>query len=364
MKYFFVSGEASGDLHASHLIKEINAIDKNAQIEAWGGNLMEQQGAIILKHIKSLAFMGFIEVIKNLGTILKNFKLIKQQIKKFQPDVIVMVDYPGFNLRLAKWAHAEGFKIAYYISPQIWAWKEKRVHKIKKYVNEVICILPFEKDFYKKYNMNVHYVGHPLLEYTSQFEVANKNLKPIINNIALLPGSRLQEINTKLPVMLSIVKYFPNYNFTIAQSPILDAIDYESMIAPYPNIKLVQNDTYTILKEAQVAIVTSGTATLETALLGTPQVVCYIGNKVSYIIGKQLVNIKFISLVNLIANKKVVEELIQDDMNTKKLRETLEAILIPTERERIQNEYNLLKHDLDKGGASKLTAQIITKMVF
>jgi lipid-A-disaccharide synthase len=363
MKYYIIAGEASGDLHGSNLIKEILANDAQANIQCWGGDMMQKAGGNVVKHIRDLAFMGFIEVLKNISTIQKNFAFCKQDILSFQPDVIVLIDYPGFNLRMAKWAKLKGFKIAYYISPQIWAWKENRIQDIKKYVDEMICILPFEKDFYAKWNINIHYVGHPLVQVIETFKKANQNIISNKKMIALLPGSRLQEIQKKLPILLSIVKYFPDYTFVIAQSPTLQANDYEPYLQN-SNIELRQHSTYQILMEAHAAIVTSGTATLETALFGVPQIVVYKGNYLSYLIGKQLIKIAFISLVNLIANKKLVAELIQNDLTTENLKLELEAIIGDNEsRKKMIVEYKNIHTLLGSQNASKLAAKIVCKML-
>jgi lipid-A-disaccharide synthase len=359
MKYFILAGEASGDLHGSNLIKQIMLQDGDAQINCWGGDMMASSGATVQKHIKDLAFMGFVEVAKNIITILHNFTVCKQQIQAFQPDVIVLIDYPGFNIRMAKWAHGLGYKIAYYISPQIWAWKEKRVHTLKKYVHEMICILPFEQAFYAKYNMDVHYVGHPLVQVIQEFKQDHPS--PIMNSkiIALLPGSRLQEIQIKLPLLLSVVNQFTDYTFVVAQSPTLSAAVYAPYLQQYTNVQLVQHQTYKILQSATAALVTSGTATLETALFGVPQVVCYKGSPISYAIGKRLIKVPFISLVNLIAGKKVVTELIQDDLTTANIAKELADILLEKNRTSILQEYKQIHTLLGSQQASATAATII-----
>jgi lipid-A-disaccharide synthase len=358
MKYFVIAGEASGDLHGSNLIAQIKVLDANATIHCWGGDLMKANGANVLKHIEHLAFMGFVEVLKNLKTILANFKLCKKQISDFQPDVIVLIDYPGFNLRMAKWGKQNGYKIIYYISPQIWAWKENRVHQIKKFVDTMICILPFEKQFYNKHNMPIQYVGHPLVQVIENYKASHQKIINSKKIIALLPGSRLQEIKEKLPILLSIVDHFAEYEFVIAQSPTLPVSAYESIIGSR-KIKLVQGETYSILHQAFAAIVTSGTATLETALFGVPQVVCYKGNAISYAIGKRLIKVPFISLVNLISGKKVVAELIQNDLNTNNLIAAVQQILVSNHRQTIIAEYQNIHQLLGKENASFLAANII-----
>jgi lipid-A-disaccharide synthase len=367
MKYFIIAGEASGDMHGSNLIKEIFKLDANAEIQCWGGNLMQAAGAKVLKHINDLAFMGFVEVLQNIFAILRNFKLCKKQIIAFEPHVMVYIDYPGFNMRMAKWTFQKGLKNMYYIGPTVWAWKEKRVFKIKKYVHQMMCILPFEKAFYKKFGVDVHYVGNPLMHEVQKFKMANANTEIIKTSkkiIALLPGSRLQEIHTKLPIMLSVVQHFTDYEFVIAQAPNLAANEYQSMIQNYPNVQLVQNNTYGILMQSHAALVTSGTATLETALFEVPQVVCYIGNKISYAIGKQLIKVPYISLVNLIANKKIVAELIQSELTESNILLELKKILDANIRNEMLQNYNSLHSLIGNQNASALTAKIIHESLF
>jgi lipid-A-disaccharide synthase len=362
-KIFIIAGEASGDLHASNLVKELRLLLPDVQISGWGGGLMQQNGVTILKDYKELAFMGFSEVVKNLGTIFKNFKLCKAQIEAFKPDAILFVDYPGFNLRMAKWAKLEGYKTIYYISPQIWAWKENRIHGIKKYVDQMLVILPFEKAFYEKWDFPVSYVGHPLVSVIEDFKKANiVQEHPLQPTIAVLPGSRKQEILEKLPIMLSVVADFKDYTFIVTKAPGVDTSVYGPLLANYPNVKVVERKTYSVLHTATAAMVTSGTATLETALFGVPQVVCYKGNKLSYLIAKKIVKIKYISLVNLIMDKPVVKELIQDDLNTKNLKVELEKLLNTPTSEKIKTAYNELSSILSVGGnASKKAALLIVE---
>ncbi len=359
MKYFVIAGEASGDLHGSHLVKAIQQKDASATIVGWGGDLMQAQQVTILKHIQELAIMGFVEVVKKLRTVFKNISLVKQQIETHKPDIIIFIDYPGFNLRIAHWAKQLGYKTVYYISPQIWAWKENRVHKIKACIDEMICILPFEKDFYTKYNYPVHYIGHPLANIIHTFKaestIEKKNEKKII---ALLPGSRKQEVLSKLPIMLSVVKYFPEYQFIIAQSPTLDASFYKALIGNN-NIDLIQNKTYTLLQQSHAAVVTSGTATLETALFKVPQVVCYKGNAISYAIGKRLIKVKYIALANLILNKLVVKELIQKELTEQNLKTSIDAILQESNRATIIAAYNTLEKLIYNPNALQEAADII-----
>lgn len=370
MRIYIISGEASGDLHGSNLLRELKLIKPNINVRAWGGELLQKQGAEIVKHYKDLAFMGFIEVVKNLRTIFKNIDFCKQDILQFNPDVIVLIDYPGFNLRIAEFAKSRGYKVVYYISPQVWAWKQSRVHKIRKVVDKMLCILPFEKDFYKRFNFEVEYVGHPLLDAINQFtqEQTNDRIlflnKHQLNNkpiVALLPGSRHQEINIKLEYMCLMAKHFPHYQFVIAGAPSIEKSVYQKYLSD--NIKIVFNDTYQLLCFSNAALVTSGTATLETALFKVPQVVCYKGSAISYHIARQLIKVNYISLVNLIMNREVVKELIQNDLNEENLKLELGKIIEDTiERKKMIEDYNLLAEVLGGGGASKKAALEIIKM--
>ena len=352
MKYYIIAGEASGDLHGSNLIKEIKHLDPAASIRAWGGDLMKDAGASLVKHYRDLAFMGFSEVIKNLPTIFQNIKFCKQDIEAWQPDVLVLIDYPGFNLRIADWAKKHGCKVVYYIAPQVWAWKENRVKKMKVCIDKMFCILPFEKDYFKnKWNWDVTYVGHPLLPVIASF----KSTIPLITEnkkvIALLPGSRKQEIIKMLPIMLSVTPHFPGYTFMVAQAPGQDAPFYNRYLIGYSNVTLIKNSTYDLLTIADAALVTSGTATLETALFKVPEVVCYKTSKLSYQIAKWLVKIKFISLVNLIMDKKIVQEIIQENLTEQHLTTALRGI---TENEvtikEVMENYQSLHTLLAAGG--------------
>jgi lipid-A-disaccharide synthase len=356
MKYYIIAGEASGDLHGSNLIKEIHKIDTLANIRCWGGDKMENAGAKLIKHYSDLAFMGFTEVIKNLPTILKNIRFCKQDIAAFEPDVLVLVDYPGFNMRIAKWAKQKNIKIVYYISPQIWAWKEKRVHAIKRDVDKMLVILPFEKDFYAKYNYKVDYVGHPLAEVITEFKHAHIHVQKE-NIVALLPGSRKQEILVKLPIMLSVAKHFPTYKFVVAKAPGLSDDFYSDLLRPYENVGVVSNETYLLLMKSKAALVTSGTATLETALFAVPEIICYKGGKVSYEIAKRLIKIKFIGLANLIMDKEVIKELIQDELNEKNLVEELTLLLGENDKtKKMQEDYAALFNLLSAGGNASANA--------
>ena len=362
MKYYIIAGEASGDLHGSNLIKELKRLDADAEVRCWGGDLMEAAGATVVKHYKQLAFMGFAEVIKNLPAILNNLKFCKHDIESFHPDVLVLIDYPGFNLRIAHWAKHKGFKVIYYISPQVWAWKENRVKLIRKVVDKMLVILPFEKEFFeKKWKYKVEFVGHPLVQVVNNFLATHSTVKEKPPVVALLPGSRKQEIAKKLPIMLETSKSFPGYQFVVAKAASLDDSFYATFLNNYPGVTAVANQTYSLLSKASAALVTSGTATLETALFGVPQVVCYKGSSISFQIAKRLVKIKYISLVNLIMDKEVVKELIQDKLTVKNLTNELDAILHNQEiRQRIEKDYNSLKNLLQQqSNASEKAASII-----
>ena len=365
MKYYIIAGEASGDLHGANLMKALYKEDPTADIRFWGGDLMQKVGGILVKHYRELAFMGFVEVLFHLKTILNNIKICKKDISEFQPDVIIFIDYPGFNLRIAKWAKTAGFKTHYYISPQIWAWKESRITEIKRDVDKMYVILPFEKDFYeKKHQYPVAFVGHPLIDAIHNhpsmeagiFRKENQlNDKPII---AILPGSRKQEITKMLSVMLSVIDDFPDYQFVIAGAPSQEYSFYEDFITN-ENIKFISNKTYDLLRIASTALVTSGTATLETALFKVPEVVCYKGSWASYQIAKRIITLKYISLVNLIMDEEVVTELIQDDCTTKRIKEELKKILESNHRKQLLEQYNVLEAKLGGIGASKKTAKLI-----
>ena len=366
MKYYIIVGEASGDLHASNLMKQLVQKDENADFRFWGGDLMQEVGGTLVKHYKDLAFMGFVEVLMNLRTILRNIKFCKEDILEYKPDVLVLVDYPGFNMRIAEFAKKHNIKVHYYISPQIWAWKEDRIKKIKRDVDEMYVILPFEKDFYeKKHQFPVHFVGHPLIDAIAARKVTGEEVFRKENNlsdapiIALLPGSRKQEITKMLSVMLTMVSRFPNYQFVIAGAPSQDYEFYKTFINE-ENVKFISNKTYDLLSISEAAMVTSGTATLETALFKVPEVVCYKTSKISYEIGKRLINLKFISLVNLILDREVVRELIQDDFNSETLEKEMHLILDSANRKKIAQEYEELESMLGGLGASEKVANLIT----
>ncbi|MEO0042496.1 MAG: hypothetical protein RL329_1944 [Bacteroidota bacterium] len=365
MKYYLIAGEASGDMHGSNLIKALHHLDAQAEMRCWGGELMEAAGADLVKHYKDLAFMGFVEVVKNWKTIFKNIQFCKQNITDFKPDALILIDYPGFNLRIAAWAKTQNIPVFYYISPQIWAWHTSRVHKIKQIVDKMLVILPFEKDFYQKYDYQVDFVGHPLLDMIAQTsKTPDWSTKKGLNDkqiVALLPGSRKQEILAVLPSMLSVVNDFPNYQFVIAGAPSQPISLYHNVLTQngvdLEAVKIIPNETYQLLQHAAAALVTSGTATLETALLDVPQVVCYKGGAISFAIAKRLVKLKYISLVNLIMDKEIVKELIQKDLNYQHLRHALTSIL--QNPQLIRQEYVTLRQRLGNAGASERAAKLI-----
>ncbi len=364
MKYYLIAGEASGDLHGANLMKALKKEDAAADFRFWGGDLMKAVGGVEVKHYRDLAFMGFAEVVMNLGTIFKNIKFCKKDIEAYNPDVIIFIDYPGFNFRIMKWARKKGFKTHYYISPQIWAWKEGRIKEIKRDVDEMYVILPFEKEFYeKKHNFPVHFVGHPLIDAIynrtqvdpETFKKENGlDARPIV---ALLPGSRKQEIKKMLEIMISVAKDFTEYQFVIAGAPSQEKAFYETFSTK--NVHFVSNKTYDLLSISDAALVTSGTATLETALFKVPQVVCYKGSRISYEIAKRVIKLDYISLVNLILNKEVVTELIQAEFNTKRLKDELAKILDPYKRATVFLEYYDLEKALGGRGASENTAKLM-----
>lgn len=364
MKYYLIAGEASGDLHGANLMKALKNEDPNAQFRYFGGDKMQAEGGDLVKHYADMAFMGFTEVLLNLRTILKNLKTCKADVLAYKPDVLILIDFPGFNLKIAEFAKEHGIKVCYYISPKVWAWNQKRVLKIKRIVDHMFCILPFEVDFYKSWGMDVDYVGNPLLDEISAFS-PNKDFKdqhrlaekPII---ALLPGSRKQEVERLLPVMLSVVEDFKDYQFVIAAAPTFN-VDYYQQFIGEAKVTLVFSQTYDLLYHAHAAIVASGTATLETALFKVPQVVVYKGGTISIAIARLLVKIRFISLVNLIVDRKVVTELIQEDCSKEKVGSELRLVVSGQGRAQMLKDYDDLGLMMGTAGASERTAKLITK---
>lgn len=369
MKYYIIAGEASGDLHGSNLIKHIFERDSKADIRAWGGDLMEAEGANVVKHYRDLAFMGFLEVAANLRTILKNFDICKTDLLQYKPDVLILIDYPGFNLRMAKFAHQNGIKVFYYISPQIWAWKQNRVKQVKAYVDEMYVILPFEKEFYAKFDVDVTFVGHPLIDAVERFKTVFSSRELFLSEnglderpvVAILPGSRKQEIGKMLPLMISVAEKYTEFQFVIAGAPSQEPSYYQSFMKG-SGIKILFGKTYQLLTYSHSAMVTSGTATLETGIFRVPQVVCYRGGFLSYVIARFLVKIKYISLVNLIMDREVVKELIQNNLTKKSLRKEFELISRKGDRrDKMLADYQKLYEKLGGKGASDLTAKRMLK---
>lgn len=365
MKYYLIAGEASGNLHGASLMKAILKNDPQAVFRFWGGDKMQAVGGTLVKHYRDLAFMGITEVLLNIRTIRKNFTFCKKEFLEFAPDVVVLIDYPGFNLRMAKFAHKNGMKVVFYISPTIWAWKQSRVYTVKKYVDRMIVILPFERDFYAKFDYRVDFVGHPLLDELGEekriprdefFKHNELDKRPIV---AVLPGSRVQEVKNILPRMLAVLPQFPGYQFVVAGVKSVPETVYAGQ-----NTSVVFDQTHALLRHAEAALVASGTATLETALLDVPQVVCYKTSLVTYFVARLLVHLQFISLVNLILDREVVKELIQQNFNTKNLSEELHELLEnKTRRKQIATDYELLKTRLGSSGASQRAAAVIDKVL-
>ena len=365
MKYYIICGEASGDLHGANLIKAIKTLDNDAEFRVWGGDLMEAEGAVNVNHIKERAFMGFVEVIKNLFTIKKFIARAKTDISEYKPDRLIFIDYPGFNLRIAEWAHEQGLETHYYISPKVWAWNTKRALKIKRIIDHLYVIFPFEVDFYKQYHYKVHYVGNPLADAIEEFEPDagfetrnGLNDKPVI---ALLPGSRKQEINSILPLMLESMKlYKEKFTIALAVAPNFDTA-YFNTFKNMEGIKFIVGDTYNLLSVSKAALVTSGTATLETAILNIPQVVCYKTSALNYAIAKQVIKVKFISLVNLIMGREIIKELIQNNLTVKNIGAELDRILNEPGRSEVLNNYKELKSLVGGSGASQKVAELVVK---
>ena len=370
MKYYIIAGEASGDLHGSNLVKEIFRIDKNAIIRAWGGEKMMDAGATVIKNYKDLSFMGFYEVILNLNTILKNIRFCKSDIKKFNPNKIILIDYPGFNLRIAKWAKKNNFFVNFYIAPQIWAWKESRIDIIKKYIDRLYVILPFEKNYFKnKHNYKVKYLGHPIMDSIKNFNNTDNKKSFLEKNkiddnrkiIAILPGSRKQEIRKILKIMLNVIGNFSDYQFIIAGVPNIKKNFYRSIIKDF-DVKMVENQTYDLLSNSSAALVTSGTATLETALFKVPQVVCYKTSLISFFLAKIFVKIKYISLVNLIVNKEIIKELVQSRCTKNNIINELTQVLRKKNALTMKEKYDELISLIGSFGTSKrIATDIINK---
>ncbi|PKP40640.1 MAG: lipid-A-disaccharide synthase [Bacteroidetes bacterium HGW-Bacteroidetes-12] len=360
MKYYIIAGEASGDLHASNLMNGIMSIDSDAQFRFFGGDLMAKQGGVLVKHYREMAFMGFWEVIKNLRQISRNLKLCKDDILNYNPDAVILVDYPGFNLRIAKFAKLAGFKVFYYISPKVWAWKESRVKDLKVFVDKLIVIFPFEVQYFKERGIDVIFEGNPLNDSigrasnSDDFLISNNlSSKPIIS---LLAGSRKQEIKYNLPVMLSLVDMLKDFQFVIAGAPSLSMEIYQPYIKN-KDVKVVFGKTYDLLKNSSLAVVTSGTATLEAAMLNVPEVVCYRGSFLSMIIAWIVIKVKYISLVNLIMDKEVVKELIQYKLSPSSLLNKVKSLLPgQPKREKMLQDFSNLKHMLGESGTSKRVA--------
>lgn len=367
-RLYIIAGEASGDLHGANLIKAMKTIDTELDIRAWGGDKMEDAGATLVKHYRDLAFMGFTEVLMNIRTIFKNLRFCKEDILAFKPDALILIDYPGFNMRIADWAHEQNIKVLYYISPQIWAWKRNRVFKLKKTVDKMFVILPFEKDFYQKYGMEVEFVGHPLMDEIANFKTQARSLpkfladnqlseKPII---AVVPGSRKQEISKILPEMLNLIPRFPDHQFVIAAAPSIEDSYYTSFIKGN-EVSIIRDQTYPLYYHAAAGLVASGTATLEAAIFALPEVVCYKGSAISIMIARSVIKVKYISLVNLIMDKEIVRELIQNDLNTNELEIELKKLLDTNYRDKLKTEYKELQEKLGGVGASTHAANAMLK---
>lgn len=365
MKYYLIAGEASGDLHGSNLMLHLQQLDDQADFRYWGGDKMAQVSGYLVEHYRNMAFMGFVEVIKNLRTILGFIKRCKTDIFNYKPDVLILIDYPGFNLRIAKWAKKKGIRVVYYITPQVWAWHKSRVHDLGRYTDKLLVILPFESDFFKIYGYNAIYVGHPLLDAIENFKPDPAFQKYTENSskiLALLPGSRKQEINIMLPVMLEAVQN-EDFKILLAGAPSVDDDLYNPIIVKMNmqhKVNLIRNQTYDILSVADAALVSSGTATLETAIFKVPQVVCYKGNPISYFIAKRLVDLKYISLVNLIAGEEVVKELIQNDLTPENIRKELD--ILNKNKQTITSDYENLRSKLGNKGASLRAAQEVMQI--
>lgn len=355
--YYIIAGEPSGDMHGAYLMKALKKKQPSAAFRVWGGDKMASAGGELVTHYREMAFMGFIEVLQNIGSILKLIKKCKQDILNSKPRVLILIDYPGFNMRIAKFAKQHNIKVVWYIAPQVWAWKERRVHTLKKITDRMLVILPFEKAFFAKHNMDVDYVGHPLLDHLEWTPAAiepNQMLR-----IALLPGSRQQEISSILPRMLEVVERFPDAQFSVSQAPSQSKNTYLPYISNHPRVSLTSATSYELLLNSDIALVASGTATLETALIGIPQAVCYRTSSISYQLAKHFINVPYISLVNLIANKEVVKEIIQNELNADVIENEIKRLSTISERQKIIENYEQIRKQLGDGGASQRATDII-----
>jgi lipid-A-disaccharide synthase len=369
LKYYLIAGERSGDLHGSNLIKAIRQHDPHAECRAWGGNLMQEAGATLVQHYDQMAFMGLWEVIKNVFTIKKFLQQCKDDIVAWQPDVVVLIDYGGFNMKIARFAKENGIKTFYYISPKVWAWNQRRALNIKRFVDKMFVILPFEKEFFKKFDYEVDYVGNPLLDAIEGFS-PNPNFTTLYQlnpskTVALLPGSRRQEVVHILPMMLEVSTQFPEYQFVLAKVSNLPEAFYADMLKGYPHVRTITDDTYNLLSVAKAALVTSGTATLETALFGVPQVVCYKTSWLTAYIARKVMTVQYLSLVNLIANKEVVKEIVQEDMTAANVAKQL-AVLLPNDslqRQQVLADYANIKTTMGGAGASERAGELMVKYV-
>ncbi len=372
MKYYLIAGEASGDLHGSNLMKGLKKVDPNTDFRFWGGDKMAEQGGALVKHYKDHNIMGFWEVLVNIRKISKNFRDCRKDLIEYNPDVLILIDYPGFNLRMAKFAKQQGIKVFYYISPKIWAWKESRIKMIKAYVDRMFIIFPFEKDFYNKHNYKAEFHGNPLIDAIDEKYEEGDSFEDFIKNneleqkpiVAVLPGSRKQEIERNLSVMLAVITDFPDYQFIIAGLPSIDADFYKKYTQSQTNLHIVFDKTYDLLRNSSAAIITSGTATLEAALFNVPLVVCYKANNISYHVAKHFIKVRYISLVNLNMNEEVVKELIQNDMNKESIKSELNRLLNDTNyRNRMIEKFRELRQNLGDKGASVRVAEAMYKLL-
>lgn len=365
LKIYIIAGEPSGDLHGAHLVRAIHEQDPSVQFRGFGGPKMRAEGVELDQDIDQLSFMGFVEVIRHSPQILANFSRAKKSIQSWQPDAILYIDFPGFNMRMAKWAHNNGYKNFYYIAPQAWAWKAKRSHQLKKYIDELFCILPFEKEFFARYDIDAHYVGHPLVDIIDHFKKNNQTHPDQKEEkiLALLPGSRTQEVKNVLPIQLKASKVFHDHKVIIARSPNVKTELYETIMSQFSSGAEINDSAYDLLFRADIAAVASGTATLETALFNVPQVVCFKGNLLSYHIARALVKVPYISLVNLIADQPIVKELIQNELTVKNLKNELQKLTLRENLETMQNNYHRLENLLGVGGAAHKTAKIVLSRI-